>query len=328
MNPSRGPLALLLFSVGCQHACLQIHVTSINPGLVPLTLQPGQQVTAYASLRCDDCFLPILSSTCDCSSWAYRHLSWSSSDPEVVAVAGGVKNNGTGDRSLAHLTGMREGNAALTLEAGNAKAQVSVKVVSLRSLLLEPTELRLQSGELTWFHLVATSTSGERLQFPLAEWATSDPEVLRMELTTGPSSSVSSFKALNIGEATVTATAGTLSSTAHVTIAVDHPIGIFGPDRLSIGEKSELVAWMALGDGGYPENATLAPDYPGRVKLAGGSILSWSVSGDSVVLSPRPGSIGERDSGGIRLEAKRAGKTTVTATTVNGRRTSHDVLVE
>ena len=327
MNPGkRLPFALLFFSAT---GCFQVHVTSINPGIVPLTLQPGQQVIANARLQCDDCFLPILSSTCDCSSWAYRQLSWSSSNPDIATVADGIKNAGTGDRSFARVTGLRDGNAILTLKAGKATSRLSVQVVTLRSLQLEPAELHLQSGELTWLRVVATSANGERLQFPVAEtWTTSDPEVLRMELTTGPSSSNNTFKALNLGEVIVTATAGALSTTAHVTVGVDHRIALFGPERLSVGEKSELVAWMALGDGGHPEMAKLPPDYPGRLKLAGSNILSWSVSGESIALSPRPGPNGERDSGAIRINAKRRGKSVVTATTVDGHRASQDVLVE
>jgi hypothetical protein len=306
-----------------------MHIVSISPGLFPLQLQPGMQVAAYASLNCDDCFLPILSRTCDCSSWAYRQLTWSSSDAEVVTVVGGVKQGGTKDRSLARLTGMREGKAVLSLKAGTAKAQQQVQVVTFRSLQFETDEVHLPSGELTWLTLSATSASGERLQFPMVEsWTTSDPDVLRIEIPNGASLGTNMFKALNLGEAIVTATAGALSATAHVTVGIDKPIHIFGPDRLSVGEKSELRAWTQVNDGGYPDVANLAPDYPGRVALAGPHVLSWSVSGESIALSPRPGSVGEPDSGGILIKAKRAGKSVITATTVDGRSASHEVLIQ
>jgi hypothetical protein len=331
LNPrTRLLLALVFFLPGCgSSGCLQMHIVSISPGLFPLQLQPGMQVTAHASLHCDDCFLPILSRTCDCSSWAYRRLSWTSSDPEVVTVVGGVKLAGAGDRSLARLTGMREGKAVLRLKAGTAKAQQEVQVVTFRSLQFETNEVHLLSGQLTWLMLSATSATGERLQFPMVEsWTSSDPDVLRIEIPNGASLGTNMFKALNLGESLVTATAGALSATAHVTVGIDHPIHIFGPDQLSIGEKSELRAWTQEKDGGYPEVANLAPDYPGRVALAGPRVLRWSVTGESVTLSPRPDINGEVDSGGIRIEAKRAGNSAVTATTIDGRTATHDVLVQ
>lgn len=184
-----------------------VEVESVTLNETSLTLKEGETFTLVATVlpeNADD-----------------KTVLWSSSDPTVASVAGGL------------VTALKAGSVVITAKAGAFSATCDVTVeaegpgpeepVAVESVTLNKTELELEEG--ATFTLVATVLPADATN-PSVTWTSSDPTVATVENGV--------VKALKAGTAVITAQAGEKTATCTVTVkAAEQPED---PDAGSTGE--------------------------------------------------------------------------------------------
>lgn len=192
-----------------------IAVESVELDKTELELTEGGSATLVATVKPDNA--------------TDKTVTWSSSDPEVATVDGGV------------VTAVKEGTATITAKAGDktAACEVTVKknTVAVESIELDKSELELAEGESAT--LVATVKPDDATDKTVT-WSSSDPEVATVD-----GGVVTAVKG---GTATITASAGDKTATCAVTVKADeHPLAaLFGDYTfyslvLGVNEKDEDV---------------------------------------------------------------------------------------
>ena len=159
-------------------------------------------------------------------------VTWSSSNTNVATVENGV------------VTAVGGGTATITATAGGKSATCAVNVKSpMTGIALSETEVSLVKGQpktLTVAFLPADTTDSKNVV-----WSTSDESVVSVDN--------GKLTGLKQGTATITATCGTLTATAEVTV-VEYPlVGIIAwvsEEEIDIGEQIETIVATA------PENTT------------------------------------------------------------------------
>ena len=190
-----------------------VDVSSVTLSKSELTLTEGESETITATVKPDDA--------------TDKTVTWSSSDPEVATVDGGV------------VTAVKEGTATITAKAGDktAACEVTVKknTVAVESVELDKSELELAEGESAT--LVATVKPDDATDKTVT-WSSSDPEIATVD-----GGVVTAVKG---GTATITASAGDKTATCAVTVKADeHPLAaLFGDYTfyslvLGVNEKDE-----------------------------------------------------------------------------------------
>ena len=178
----------------------------------------------------DDATLTAVVSPSDATD---RTLSWTSSDPSVLAVDEQGK-----------VTALKVGTATITVAAGSYKATCSVtvlaSVISVESVVLSAETLTLEKGAsstLTASVLPLDATD------PSVSWISSDTGVVTVD-------EKGKVTAISGGTATITATAGTVSATCVVTVHV--PVTGISLDKtdisLYIGSSATLTATLTPSD--------------------------------------------------------------------------------
>ena len=190
-----------------------IAVESVELDKTELELTEGGSATLVATVKPDNA--------------TDKTVTWSSSDPEVATVDGGV------------VTAVKEGTATITAKAGDktAACEVTVKknTVAVESVELDKSELVLAEGESAT--LVAT-VKPDNATDKTVTWSSSDPEIATVD-----GGVVTAVKG---GTATITASAGDKTATCAVTVKADeHPLAaLFGDYTfyslvLGVNEKDE-----------------------------------------------------------------------------------------
>ena len=174
-----------------------IAVESVELDKTELELTEGDSATLVATVKPDDA--------------TDKTVTWSSSDPEVATVDGGV------------VTAVKEGTATITAKAGDKEAACEVtvkkKTVAVESVELDKTELELTAGDSAT--LVATVKPDDATDKTVT-WSSSDPEVATVDGGV--------VTAVKEGTATITASAGEKTATCALTVkAKEHPLAaLFG----------------------------------------------------------------------------------------------------
>lgn len=190
-----------------------IAVESVELDKTELELTEGGSATLVATVKPDNA--------------TDKTVTWTSSDPEVATVDGGV------------VTAVKEGTATITAKAGDktAACEVTVKknTVAVESVELDKSELELAVGESAT--LVATVKPDDATDKTVT-WSSSDPEIATVD-----GGVVTAVKG---GTATITASAGDKTATCAVTVKADeHPLAaLFGDYTfyslvLGVNEKDE-----------------------------------------------------------------------------------------
>lgn len=159
-------------------------------------------------------------------------VTWSSSNTNVATVENGA------------VTAVGGGTATITATAGDKSATCTVNVKSpMTGIVLGETEVNLVKGQtktLTVDFVPADTTDSKNVV-----WSTSDDSVVSVDN--------GRLTALKEGTATITATCGSLTATAEVTV-VEYPlVGIIAwvsEEEIDIGEQIETIVATA------PENTT------------------------------------------------------------------------
>ena len=247
-----------------------VAVTEVTLSQTNLTLDEGESATLTATV------LPA-----DATD---KTVTWSSSNPSVVSVSGGV------------VTAVREGTATITASAGGKTAQCTVtvnkKIIEVTEVTLSQTNLTLDEGEsatLTATVLPADATD------KTVTWSSSNPSVASV--------SDGVVTAVREGTATITASAG--GKTAQCTVMVNKKI-------IEVTEVTLSQTNLTLDEG---ESATLtATVLPAD---ATDKTVTWSSSNPSVA-SVSGGVVTAVREGTATITASAGGKTAQCTVTVNG----------
>ncbi|MDE7421762.1 MAG: Ig-like domain-containing protein [Muribaculaceae bacterium] len=249
-----------------------VEVTSISISKAELSLTEGDKAALTATVLPAD--------ATDAS------VEWSSSDEEVATVS----ENG-------EVTAVGPGTATITAESSNGKkatcvVTVAAKIIEATAIELSATTAELKvNGTVT---LTATVTPDNTTDKTVT-WASSDEAIATVDAT-------GKVTAKAIGEATITATCGSVKAECAVKV-VATPV-----------ESIELnLTELTLTEG---DKSTLKVTYtPGS---ATDKTVTWTSSDDSVATVATTGEV----------TAVKAGTASITATTANGKTASCTVTVE
>lgn len=249
-----------------------IPVTSISIDKTALSLTAGDNATLTATIAPADATDPS--------------VEWSSSDETVATVS----KNG-------EVTALAEGTATITAESSNGKTAkctvtVAAKIIEAESITLsnETAELKV-GGTLALTAVVAPENTSDKT----VTWTSSDEAVATVDAN-------GKVTAKAIGEATITATCGSVKAECAVKV-VATPV-----------ESIELnLTELTLTEG---DKSTLKVTYtPGS---ATDKTVTWTSSDESVATVAATGEV----------TAVKAGTASITATTANGKTASCTVTVE
>ena len=130
-----------------------------------------------------------------------RTVSWSSSNPSVATVEGGL------------VTALAEGMATITATAGDQSATCMVNVskapVILLGITFNVTQLQMEQGQ--QYSLTVLPVPSDAALEGTLEWSSSDSSIVTV-------SSDGRLLAVNAGKATVTATFGSFTATCAVSV--------------------------------------------------------------------------------------------------------------
>lgn len=227
-------------------------VMAISEGTATITAIAGD-VSATCQVTVEKKIIPVESVTLDKSSLEMvegdtqsltatvlpadatdKTVTWTSSNTSVATVSDGL------------VTAIAEGSATITATAGgfSATCQVIVekKIIPVTSITLDQSSLDMVEGEVKT--LTATVLPADATDKTVT-WTSSNPSVATV--------SDGVVTALAMGETTITATAGGLSATCHVTVS-DATVAVTGVslDKVSVeltkGQQVTLVATVQPGD--------------------------------------------------------------------------------
>lgn len=232
--------ATLTASYNNQTATVPVHVTgavlqAIQLPALPVTVARGMTVPVIATGVYSDGSLADLTSS----------VTWSSSAPAIASVS-----NLAGSVGL--VTGVSVGDASLTASYGGQTSQIAVHVTAavLSALQLPGSTVNVPKG-LT-VPVVATGIYSDGSTIDLTSqvrWSSSAPAIASVSNVIG---SVGVVTGVSPGDATLTASYGTTSSTVpvHVSAAVLQSITLpSGPILVSKGLVAPIVATGVYSDG-------------------------------------------------------------------------------
>ena len=128
-----------------------------------------------------------------------RALAWSSSNPRVARVDGGV------------VTGVTEGTATITAAVDGQHGEASITVQrSVSRVEITPIDPTLATGTTVQLHAALIGGDGRPVEGPVVSWETSAPRVARVD--------VGKVRGLRVGSATITAFADDRSATTTVAV--------------------------------------------------------------------------------------------------------------
>ena len=197
-----------------------IAVESVTLNKTELTLEPGATETLIATVAPENA--------------TDKTVTWSTSNAEIATVENGK------------VTGVKEGEATITAQAGGKEAscKVTVKpgIVPVESITLDKSELSLNKGDS--FTLTAV-VKPDNATDKTVTWTSTDGAIAYV-------TQEGKVMALSGGDAVVTATAGEVSATCVVTVTV--PVQSVSLDVTSMtlkpGAESSLLVTI------LPEDAT------------------------------------------------------------------------
>ena len=202
-------------------------VASVEGGLVTALAEGNATITATAGDQSASCevsvqkkYIPVTSISLDYSSMSLeegdtalltatvlpedaddRTVSWSSSNPSVATVEGGL------------VTALAEGMATITATAGDQSATCMVNVskapVILLGITFNVTQLQMEQGQ--QYSLTVLPVPSDAALEGTLEWSSSDSSIVTV-------SSDGRLLAVNAGKATVTATFGSFTATCAVSV--------------------------------------------------------------------------------------------------------------
>jgi len=183
-----------------------IEVTSVTLNEHKLTLVEGDGATLSATVKPDDA--------------TDKTVTWTTSDASVATVDGGK------------VKAMKAGKATITAKAGDksdaCEVTVEKKYVAVTSIVLSRTELTLLAGNDA--SLTATVKPDDATDKTVT-WKSSNPSVARV--------SGGRVTALQVGETTITATAGDYSATCKVTVEYQF---VISPQQVTVaGDGQEFT---------------------------------------------------------------------------------------
>ena len=213
-------------------------------------------------------------------------VTWASSDTDVATVS-----------AAGLVTSVANGDATITATSGTASATASVTVSQVASsVTLSPTSLSFASfGDTATITATVKDANGSTIPSPTVTWSSSDTDTVTV-------SSSGLVTSIGNGTATITATTGSVSKTASVTVA-QAPASI----TLSVDSLDVLVS----------DTGTIIA----TVKDANDSTIvsptiTWTTSSSSLVTVSAVGLVTGVAAGAVQITATSAGfsdTTTVTA---------------
>lgn len=250
-----------------------IPVVSVSLDKTELKLTEGDKATLTATITPAD---------------ATDHdLDWTSSNPKVASVS----DNG-------EVTALKAGTATITVATHNGKSatctvSVAAKIINASAITLSKTEASLKVGES--IDLTAT-VAPENTTDKTITWKSSNENVASVDAK-------GKVTAKAIGEATITATCGSVSATCKVTV-IPTPVEsiVLSKTELSLteGEKATLTATVA------PEDAT-------------DKSVAWTSSDTSVATVSASGEVTAVKAGTAKITATSGGKTATCTVTVKAK---------
>ena len=224
-------------------------ITGIAVGSTTITAQTGNikatcsvtvKPTEVSSIKLDQTSVAIvigesvnLTATILPENATNKTISWSSSDQSVATVTNG------------RVTAIALGNAVVTAQVGNIKANcaVTVKPIEVTSIILSQTSITLLAGES--LNLTATIAPDNATDKSIV-WSSSDSSIATV-------SKDGKVTAIAVGSTSITAKSGTVSAVCSVTVRPIEVTSIVlnqSDAILSKGESISLTATIT------PENAT------------------------------------------------------------------------
>ena len=240
---------------------------TLNPSI---TLDEGESVTLKATLSPND---------------ATEIVTWSSSNESIATVDQDGK-----------VHALKKGSADIVAKAGNHLATCTVKVVkSVISISLDKNNLTLSVGDT--FSLTATVSPDDATDKTIT-WESSDTYVATVENGV--------VKGIGVGETTITATAGKVSTTCSILVVMDSPNGVsarfYGGDFERIGDLVQPGGKLIFGVRNYSSETIhvvsvqwidsqteIASDAVSiDSDIASGETKKWTIPiGDSSIYSPK-----------------------------------------
>jgi uncharacterized protein YjdB len=199
-------------------------------------------------------------------------IAWTSADPGVATVDGSGR-----------VEGLTPGETLITAQAGEVSASVPV-VVSRRpaQLLLEPANLTLAFGQSQLLSAVVLDVRGDVIQDAPVAWVSSSPQVVRAEAD-------GTVRALAFGSAVVTATSGTVSAQAQVSVPRVAVFVEVDPEaaELAVGDSVAFSATVRDGAGAVmmPPQVAWASSSPGVVEIDATTGVAVAISGGEAVIT-------------------------------------------
>lgn len=219
-----------------------------------------------------------------------RAVSWTTSNAAIATVS-----------STGVVTGVIPGTATITAtsEGKSGSATVTVTLVPAGNVTVAPTSLALTPGQAGALTATVTDANGQVLTNRPVSWTTSDAAVATVSQT-------GDVTAVAPGGATITATSGSKSGTAAVTVS-----------QVPVANVSVAPATLSLQQGQTGSLTATATDAAGNVLTRtltwtsdNTSVATVSSTGDVIAVAPGSATITAAESGG------KSGSSAITVTAV------------
>jgi hypothetical protein len=259
--------------------------TLTPPNLVSIALSP-----ANPSIPLDTTQQFVATGTfSDGTTQQLASVTWNSSTPAVAPITGDTSNSGAA-------YALSQGPATMTACAGAVCGSTTLTVgpAALVSISISPANGTVPSGESLKFSATGTYTDGSTKHLNSGvQWSSSNPTVATI-------SAAGVASAVSMGTSNITATVGTITGTAVLTVTGATVVGLnISPATLLLapGSSSQLLAIANMSDGSTQEI---------------NGIVTWSLQGQNVATINNAGLVTAQQIGSATIIAQ-SSKFTATA---------------
>jgi hypothetical protein len=263
--------------------------TLTPPNLVSIALSP-----ANPSIPLDTTQQFVATGTfSDGTTQQLASVTWISSTPAVAPITGDASNSGAA-------YGLSQGPATMTACAGAVCGSTTLTVgpAALISISVSPANGTVPSGETLKFSATGTYTDGSTKHLNSGvQWSSSNPTVATI-------SAAGVASAVSMGTSNVTATVGTITGTAVLTVTGATVVGLnIFPATLLLapGSSSQLLAIANMSDGSTQEI---------------NGIVTWSLQGQNVATINNAGLVTAQQIGSATIIAQSSKFTATSSLTV------------
>ena len=215
---------------------------TVTPSAHSVSVQPTE--LAFSAIG-DTATLTATVADANGNEIANAGVAWATSDRSVAAVSpGGL------------VTALGVGQASVTATSGSVEASADITVTqAVHSISVQPTELAFSAiGDTATLTATVTDSNGYGIANAPVAWATIDGSVATVDST-------GLVTAVGVGEASVTATSGSVEASANITVEqVARSISV-QPTEVTfsaIGDTATLTATVTDSNGNEIANASVA----------------------------------------------------------------------